>query len=126
MSTEQTLDAADQAVAKVLTSALEAAQNGADFLVGQAPEVITQLLWWEGVSSFLLCGVFLYLTGLFGRISYNGFRDRYEDDANTAACVFGTGASIIFGIVTLCNLAWLKILIAPKIFLIEYAARLVS
>lgn len=137
----------DAALAELITKSLAAMDKGAEFLSEQVPEVVQQLLWWEGVRSFIqfLVGVvilglmiglplyiYFWLTKEVEIRRYGETRKgpRYEviEVTAEAGVIFILGLSVEFiGLLvsaTLLNLTWLKIWIAPKIFLIEYAARM--
>lgn len=108
-----------------------------DALYQQAPEVIEQLLMWHGVESFILfiCST-LFLTLPF--IHYKLARFMYiklevkdsRDQSGYWIPVLFTGVAnfvvswIVFG--KLVNLKWLKIWLAPKVYLLEYLAEFVK
>ena len=108
-----------------------------DALYQQAPEVIEQLLMWHSVESFILfiCSI-LFLTLPF--IHYKLARFMYiklgvEDSGDGSGYwipVIFTGVAnfvvswIVFG--NLVNLKWLKIWLAPKVYLLEYLAEFVK
>ncbi|EJF4177495.1 hypothetical protein OHC98_07430 [Escherichia coli] len=134
---------------KILVELLQKASNGIDaavsFSQAQIPDVVHQLLIWSFVHSALsqVTGLLLLIAAIklpsFARTARNnGERwtsfdgcpnDRYfissfyYDICTVFAPVFGSiiGVSIIAF-----NFEWLKIWLAPKLFLIEYAASLVK
>jgi hypothetical protein len=98
-----------------------------DFAVEQIPDVIHQLLMWKFAHSLLYFFVFLILTGLLIYATYKIIiieNNSKYDGAQIFALFSGAGSiGCFFGV--LGNLTWLKIWIAPKVYLLEYAAELV-
>lgn len=108
-----------------------------DALYEQAPEVINQLLLWNAVESFikfiasllLLCIPFaLYKLGVYAykKLEVAEFHDEGPFwIVSTIVGAFGTLISIglFFEHV---SLAWLKIWLAPKVYLLEYLAAFVK
>ncbi|ENH4956993.1 hypothetical protein ACLIAG_000097 [Enterobacter hormaechei] len=134
---------------KILVDLLQKASNGIDaavsFSQAQVPDVIHQLLVWSSVQS-ALCQAFglLFLIGAMklpvfarrarkngekwtahdGKPNDGWFISSFSYDMCTLmAPIAGT----IIGILMVAlNFDWLKIWLAPKIYLIEYAASLVK
>lgn len=111
---------------KALISIIEEAANVKDFIVAEAPEVIGQLLRWkmtEGLLSFSL-GTLL-AAGTFTIFLYLWLKVKIPDEDWILAMLllipFSIGA-----IFAAFNLQWLQILIAPKLYLLEYAASLIK
>lgn len=134
---------------KILVELLKKASNGIDaavsFSQAQIPDVVHQLLIWSFVHSalFQLAGLLLLIAAIklpsFARTARNNgerwtsFDGRpndgyfissvYYDICTVFVPIFGS----IMGILIIAfNFKWLKIWIAPKLFLIEYAASLVK
>ena len=118
--------------------------DGITFLSSEIPDVISQLLMWHMTISLLstLLGVILIASFLYALKTYSGkgklldetrreyaqtlTHDKDGDMADRVyitAMVFSTG---IGGSIFLLDIEWLKILIAPKVYLIEYAAALIK
>jgi hypothetical protein len=109
-----------------------------DALYQQAPEVIEQLLMWHGVESFILfiCST-LFLTLPFihykhARMLYDkmDIKDSRGDPGDywipvllSGTASFAVGVGFFFNLV---NLKWLKIWLAPKVYLLEYLAEFVK
>ncbi len=134
---------------KILVELLQKASNGIDaavsFSQAQIPDVVHQLLIWSFVHSalfqvagFLLLIAAMKLPGFARTARNNGERwtsfdgrpnDRYfissfyYDICTVFVPIFG---SIIGVLIIAFNFEWLKIWLAPKLFLIEYAASLVK
>ena len=123
------------AVSTLIQTSLNAIDKGTTFLSNQIPEVIQQLLLWKAIASFIefSSGIFL-IGGIFAWLIY-----QYKYWTTTVTTTWGTKkvrfeeeAGVfpllnIFLIIPLLygssciNLIWLQILIAPKLYLIEYA-----
>lgn len=122
-----------------------------DFLATEIPDVIQQLLVWHAVESLIwfFPGVLLLASPWFvywkwgGRgeptdeKSYNGgamyretlthFRDGTAHfDAVLGLVLAGAVTTLVGLLLILDNLDWLKILVAPKLYLLEYARVLVT
>ena len=108
-----------------------------DALYEQAPEVVSQLLLWHGIESLLMCLIgFAFLTVPFwlykiGRAIYINLEVAKEHDQFTfwfPASLVGVICSVLFLMAGFqkCNLTWLKIYIAPKVYLLEYLANFIK
>ena len=121
----------------LINKAITATEKGAEFFSEQIPEVVNQLLIWNATRSFLatLFGiVILYFLFIFNIKQYkwwietpNGERYRKIDENFALLALLNIIQLILIPItITFINLTWLQILISPKIFLIEYAAKLIK
>ncbi|EKH7614152.1 hypothetical protein O9K73_001759 [Escherichia coli] len=134
---------------KILVELLQKASNGIDaavsFSQAQIPDVVHQLLIWSFVHSalFQVTGLLLLIAAMklpgFARTARNNgerwtsfdgcpndgyfISSFYYDICTVFAPIFG---SIIGVLIIAFNFEWLKIWLAPKLFLIEYAASLVK
>ncbi|WP_414127377.1 hypothetical protein [Escherichia albertii] len=134
---------------KILIELLQKASNGIDaavsFSQAQIPDVVHQLLIWSFVHSalFQVTGLLLLIAAMklpsFARTARNNgerwtsfdgcpsdgyfISSFYYDICTVFAPIFG---SIIGVLIIAFNFEWLKIWLAPKLFLIEYAASLVK
>lgn len=111
----------------VLIDAIQKTQAGigeaVDFAVTQAPDVIHQLLLWKTIQSLALFIPMAMLSlFFFGWLIYGIKKEKDYCEGYfflvvgffTAACIACT------------ELDWLKIWIAPKLYLVEYAAAMVK
>tara|TARA_B100001105_G_scaffold186434_1_gene151052 strand:+ start:10155 stop:10610 length:456 start_codon:yes stop_codon:yes gene_type:complete len=140
---EGTIKTLDQAVAELINKAVSGVDTASEFLVEQTPDVLQQLMLWYGVSSAVkgVIGVvgFLIFTNVVITVyralqSQNPsckFFERYEDgtiedlNAKSVSCMALGLVGLITGFCLIENfMEFLKIVIAPKIWLIEYAADL--
>ncbi|HET8689258.1 MAG TPA: hypothetical protein VFM18_21820 [Methanosarcina sp.] len=119
---------------QALLKLIEATSNGVDkaisFLSTEIPEVIRQLLVWKFAESLAYCLAAIALIIIWMVIDYKIFKVA-KNSKDHEALFFGWGLCgclyrgvFVTAISSLFNLTWLKIWIAPKIYLIEYAAEL--
>lgn len=109
-----------------------------DALYQQAPEVIEQLLMWHGVESFILfiCSILLltlpFIHYKLARMLYDkmDIKDSRRDPGDywipvllSGVASFAVGVGFFFNLV---NLKWLKIWLAPKVYLLEYLAEFIK
>lgn len=114
------------ALAKLLTSLMSSIQDGAMFAQEQLPEVLDQLLTYKlvrslGISCVLLAFGLIYTWKVlpkFWKAAREGF------DGSEVIVIFVTALIYTVVGIALFNAAWIQILIAPKVYLIEYAASL--
>ena len=115
----------NDAVVLIINKAVSGIDTATAFLSQQIPDVIQQLLIWNAVKSALLC-----LLGVLFIVAYFKAARRFiKENDNDSDCVM---ASVGVGIIPttsgllliICNFDWLQIMLAPKVWLIEYAAKL--
>lgn len=122
------------ALADLITKSIRAIESGGEFLSGQIPDVINQLLLWDMVYYFILflIGVGICLaTVVFNLKQYRYWKWVYRLREGTYQDGLGDHPEIILNLIQLLiipilltctlNLNWLKIWLAPKVYLIEYA-----
>jgi hypothetical protein len=140
MSNENTIENVaatrlDEALATLIEKSVSGIDKASEFLVGEIPDVVYQLLLWHGVSSFIqfLIGVVLF-TFIVWKWWFDGAMARlYQKEKEETGDGFGTmlfgnsciGVALIPPL-ALINTEWLQIWIAPKVWLLEYAAQLVK
>lgn len=128
-------DDLQKALAEILKKTTQGVEAGVGFLQRELPDVVQQILIWHGVNSaiFFVLGlaILAYCPWKSKKLWDKGTE---VENANKHACVDG----YIYGVLTcwflsavglvivFTNLTWLQILIAPKLYLIEYAASLVK
>lgn len=134
------------ALADLLTKANNGIEAGADFLSAELPDVIQQLLMWYGVYNGIkfLTGSAVLIALMVIWVKYSGRgklidKDKDYRQGNSRITLThdgdgDVGPHMVATILLSClfmglsfaavNLTWLKIWIAPKIWLIEYAATL--
>lgn len=123
-------DELQKQIAAILKQALEAAQHGGQWLAGQIPDVLHQLLLWNiAIGAICLIGLLLVVVGdiLIWRKAF-AYEASEHGDGNG---VFAAGVATVVLLIPLLifasnTLDGLKALVAPKLFLLEYAAHLVK
>ena len=121
----------------ILREVTNTAADAKEFVLSELPDVVSQVIMWYGVYNFIefLLGLSLLLIVFFTnkKVYYNKTDDEtwfqgLNSDEQFVALLPGSFASTIMagiGILYI-NLQWLKIWIAPKLWLIEYTASLVK
>lgn len=114
-----------QALAAMLNKTVSGIEAGAQFLQEQLPEVIQQLLLWKAVESGVVFSAFLIATFLSAYCTRRFWLWVSEDDSGGEPFVLVPITLTGLLLLGACkSLEWLQILIAPKVYLIEYAASL--
>ena len=113
-----------------LLEAVEALKTGAEWVGGEIPLLIQEILIFNGVWA----GV-LVLIGLVGftlvcvtvKRMYHEASEKRDDELLFLAIVVGVIGGIITVVITLMNLhTVLQIVLAPRLYLLEYAGRLLG
>lgn len=131
--TIKSLEALDKTLANLIDGAPEKGAKLVDWLYNQVPEVVTQLLTWHMVESgvqALMSLMWVIGSIVFAAIATRKFHAWAKAEKCTAdpefiiPAIFG---NLVFLIISACNvghfmdnLTWLKIWIAPKVYLLEY------
>lgn len=118
---------------KILADLLQKASNGIDaavsFSQAQIPDVIHQLLVWKFAESivFSLLNIFLFLAAQYGawRI-FKYLRKEWDLSAHPESILLAAAWLVTLVPLRGINLVWLKIWLAPKLYLIEYASHLLK
>ena len=130
-------DELDSKLVEILDKTIGALGDTKDFMVQELPDVVSQLLMWYGIYNFIMFIVgatlliFMIWTFKFliptkdkgGRYVETWVYD-HNGDFETSVLFYGVHLITLIAITNTMNLTWLKILIAPKIWLIEYVATL--
>lgn len=132
-------DQLQTALANAIGMGIDSLNASQDVILGQLPEVVQQLLVWKATLSVVLCLVGIVALALVawsfkfyrrGEPDERGlykesifFASRGEVDIGVILLAFTQLVLLVLGL-ALINLEWLKIWLAPKIFLIEYVAKL--
>lgn len=136
---------ANELLMQLITKGVEVFEKSIDFASEQVPEVIEQLITWYLVSNSLGVFISLIVITLFSILiwkifssipkdksgeniwwDYREYGKTYEPTFTGDMTVIISGVFIVVSVVTLCIsfMTTLKILIAPKLWLLEYAATL--
>lgn len=115
----------DDALSNIINKAVQGMDSATSFLSSQVPDVIHQVLVWHAAQS----GILLIACAACIWVILNKLKPYLCNESNDAA-FFGTLCYLvscfpIFGCI-FCVLDIVEIWLAPKVWLIEYAASLVS
>ncbi len=126
----------NQQAQKILTDLLQKASNGVDaavsFSQAQIPDVIHQLLIWNFTTSliFSILGVLLFTGAQIAAWKvFKHLRKAWRHDEvweHPEIILISAAYIITFAPLGWLSLDWLKIWLAPKLYLIEYAASLIK
>lgn len=128
-------DQLQKVLADIITRVTSGADAAIQFGKEQIPEVLKQLLIWNFTFSFLIwfsataiiIGYIIWMLTKFKWWFKNQRTTTTEQDAAvTVLTVIWGFISFIMIFVFWCNLDWLKIWVAPKLYLLEYAASLIK
>jgi hypothetical protein len=118
------------AVTSLISGVLSSADKAGDFLAGELPVYLAQLITWYGVYNFILFIAGLVLFSVLAIVDYKvGKRmSGVWSDGDFLSCYIMAGSLARLFVYILpfafLNLTWLKIWIAPKVWLLEYMATL--
>lgn len=118
-----------QALAAMLNKTVSGVEAGAAFLTAEIPDVIHQLLVWKAVvSAISMLGFFILCYSIYkvNAIQYRWVKSKKDFDIIDDPYVLLNIAQLLWFIPLghLWSIDWLQIWLAPKIYLIEYAASL--
>lgn len=118
----------DNALAEIINKAASGVDDAVIFISGQIPDVVSQVLLFELTWNLLISSISLFSFLFFAFIAKKGFKEEFgKSELNIEAATGGVSLSLISLIFFVLYMEEvLKIWIAPKIFLIEYAADLVK
>ncbi len=114
-----------------LVDLIQSSVKAKDFLVGELPEVVEQLLMWKFWYNFIwFVGAIIVLTFSWKKIN-KWYKVCSEDNWRTDDLVIPSMVGMVFlafasfiALIEGINVTWLQIWVAPKIYLIEYLASL--
>ncbi len=105
-----------------------------EFVIEEMPEVVQQILAWNFAYSLIsfVAGVLIWIGfPILICKHYKWLKKESDDFCDDLKCMFNLLFGLAYGIVfSVCgfalitNLTWLQIWLAPKVYLIEYAANL--
>ncbi len=125
-------EALEKALTELLTKSTEGIDQAASFLSAEIPKVIQQLLMWHGVYNAILCffGIVLFFILIYANYRQVKWviKEEFYNEEEAPLLMVNILQAIPFAIICIemINIQWLKIWIAPKAWLIDYAATLVS
>lgn len=127
-----------QRLVSILDYVESSAKTATDFAITQATDVAQQIIYWNmAMSAFWALGILLIMIGVFhltGRIRKWGEKYKpqasYDSDDEAALAIGWAGqvGSLAIGTIgVLYNCAQVvKLIVAPKLFLLEYVADLIK
>lgn len=130
-----------QSLSQILEQAVSGVQAGVSLLSAELPDVIHQLLMWKMIESLIWCigGVAFTVIAIRWFLKFVGkgkeldakYKATLTHDEQGNLAEWSPVSLIPLVIIVLIamntiNITWLQILIAPKVYLIEYAANLVT
>lgn len=130
-------DTLSKALAEIITKTTTGIDKSINFLSGQIPDVVHQALVWNFTYYLIL---FLLGVGVLGLMIYYNtkqakwlireWRKKDSDFFDSPDSMVSMWNMLqVFPLMFVCftwNLQWLKIWLAPKIWLIEYASKLIK
>jgi hypothetical protein len=119
-------------LSKIVAGINKGTNTAVDFLNEQTPELVQQLLMWEGISNLIKCVVGILLTFTTILVLIKLVFPVIEKHASDDKEGFYAGTFVLALIIQrlifieLYNLTWLKIWLAPKVWLLEYVSKLIK
>lgn len=107
----------------------ETAKSAEAFAVEQTPIYIQELLAWNFWISLIwfILGVVLFISGVFPARTF--LKEAKKEDYDEYALMissFSAASGLLFGCILIsCNLNWLQILVAPRVWLVEYIQKFI-
>lgn len=125
-----TLDYLNQSLIDAIELAKSTGTNAVDFVKEQAPDVVNQLIAWEIASNAIWVAVGLLGLAVSVWVFRKGCKQWGDDDKieSSTGCVVGGLFAIAGSAILFCTHieGLIKPIIAPKVWLIEYAANLLK
>lgn len=139
-----------KALVEILNKATNGVEAGVNFLSTEIPDVVHQLLLWKlsEAAFYILINLIIFIALVVVWVKYSGLGDKidetkgnyqnrkitltHDEDGDFSAHVMVTGGAALFiGLINIINISCyaldlVKIYLAPKIYLIEYASSLVK
>jgi hypothetical protein len=124
---------AREVLAQLMQRALDGVDAAVEFSQQEIPDVVYQLLLWKATESAISMAWFLAML-CFLVFSWKKLikymRSSEIDDDETETAIYGVGAVLSFFWLLVSafffDLTWLKIWLAPKLYLLEYGASLIK
>jgi hypothetical protein len=133
-----TIEALDKAVSNLIQFSTDKGAKLVDWLYAQAPEVVEQLLVWHFAESLIVFVICFFFIAIYPFVLYKIARSLYvKFDVSKMRDEFNFWyPTVMISVLTIAlsqicswqtvNLAWLKIWLAPKVYLLEYITRIAS
>ena len=124
----------DKQIAEILKKGLEAAEKSGNFVIEQAPDLVKQLITYKTVETSicvlieitLMYLIFRYFKYLYKKTNENS-DFILDNELHVWAIIITFGLSIFLFFVFIYDISNLiQLIFAPKIYLLEYIAKLLS
>lgn len=128
---EETKNALDSVLADAIQKTQGGIEKAVDFSLEQAPLLIQEALTWYGVKSFLSMllsvAILIALVVIFVKAFKWAKKHNYDEEDMFFGCLFFAMGSIIPIVIaaSFFSIEWIQIWIAPRVWLIEYASKLI-
>jgi len=117
-------DKLNEAVISLINKATDTASGAIDFVAGEVPDIVHQLLMWHSIKAGIYFVVFSIIASLAAWLLVVALK---SDDELIGIGLSSFVVMVAFTLVAISKLMIiLQIWIAPKLYLIEYAADLVK
>lgn len=118
----------EEAIVTTITKATETAGKAVDFLSAEIPDVIKQLIQWKiAENGFLVVLALSFLILWFTKLASYLFKKAEEDEPFVFFVIGGWVLAGLSLVLVVCgSLELIQLVVAPKVWLIEYAAHLVK
>jgi hypothetical protein len=124
MSEQKTLSVLEQTLVDAINSTKEGISKGIDFASEQLPEVIEQLIMWKMAEAIVWIVITFIALVVIVKIAKSKWDDCYSKfDAIGISMLLGIMPLIIF-LVNVTEL--IKLIVAPKVYLLEYVSKLIN
>ena len=122
----------DELLQKMIEKSMSGLEAATDFLSAEIPDVIHQLLMWHAARSALLCALGVVVLIVWAVAEVKAWKWVTDPDCPAYDPWFAYGflgtvivrLPLTVAVSLTINLTWLQIWLAPKVWLIEYAASL--
>lgn len=105
----------------IVSSTKEGIAKGVDFAIQQSPDLVNQLLRWQMIMNSVWAGFNLLVFIALSRVEYSVITYPIESDGRTILMsLLAVGIIFFFGVTVRYALEVVKIIAAPKLFLVEY------
>lgn len=132
------LNELDKLFVTLIEGAKEKGPKVVDWLYAEVPEVVEQLLLWhfaQSLVTFLVCFFFIFIFPfvllkvayhLHAKLEVNKFKDKFNFFFPAVLCFVILNIPAQIASWEAINLTWLKITLAPKVYLMEYVSSLIK
>jgi hypothetical protein len=118
----------NQAATKTLEIFNSAVEQAINLVATTAPEIAQQVLIWSGLRSFICFLIALLLATVTCKIDWKYIykNDHLTEDVAIGLVILNIVMFMLIMLLATQSLTWIKILVAPKLYLFEYFAQYVN